>query len=221
MTIDQSGSGGRLLAVFPDEHEARRAVEDAERAAGRSLHPRISAPEDEQAALRAEMHEETSHSFVGAGNVGPFTKEMGKGLSLGAVVGGIVGAVVGVLLALALAPGLSIGLRLVIGLFVGIAAGSTLGFTLGGGIGARGPAEPLAAERGIPVTVDNQGESVVEALRRHRPIRLDVLDQHQAPAGTIETEDHRDDSGVVEDLGGKLAQGEGDWSQIREDDNRA
>lgn len=182
-------SPGQVLGVFRDARTARAA---ADAAAGVSGRPARTG-KDEVASLKAEMREELDNSIVGAGNVGPFTKEMTKGLVVGIFLGVIAGFVVTV--PLGFVPLGSIGLfpRLLIAAAVGGFAGATMGFVTGGGFGAKGPAQPLAAERGttvsVPVASAEEATKVAEAMRGHDPIRIDLTTAEGEPVGVVTTEE--------------------------------
>lgn len=206
-----------VIGVFEDDATARRAVDAAVRIVGEER-VRVGARRDERAALRSEMQEEIEHTIAGPGNIGPFTKEMTKGLLLGIVVA----TAVGIALALPFAFidfGPPLWQRFVIAALVGGAAGATLGFTVGGGWGAKAPGEPLGAERGVVVAVEvtagEEADRVASALAAEEPIRLDVLDEAGRRVETVTTEEHRLD-GVVQQVGDALRQEE-DWDAVRHD----
>jgi len=149
-------------------------------------------------SLKAEMREEVDNTFMGPGNVGPFTKEMSKGLVRQTVVWTIALAALGCLLALFDWPGsdLDFGARLVIGALVGAATGATIGFVWGGARGAmREPSgHNLAAERGVTVAVAAPGHlasDAVSIMRSAEPIRLDLGTPEGSPIDTIETDEVR------------------------------
>lgn len=187
-----SGGKSEIVAVFRDDGSARAAADAASRALS-GAKPRIGAEGVDVASLKAEMREEMQHTVAGAGNAGPFTKEMTKGLSVGALGGSLVGLVVGI--GLGFIPWGSIGLgpRLIIGAIVGASAGATLGFVAGGGLAAKGPAQPLAAERGTTVSIDvrtpEEIERVTEAMRGHDPIRIDLTTAEGDALSTLTTEE--------------------------------
>jgi hypothetical protein len=166
-----------IIGVFRDERTARAAAEAAAQVTSSSMTPRVGNAEDGVASLKAEMREEMQHTTAGAGNVGPFTKEMTKGLRTGTLVGIVAGAVLA--LPLGFIEWMSLGLvpRLLIAAAVGAAAGATVGF-MAGGFTAKGPGAPLAAERGTTVTIDvrtpEEIEAVTAVMRRHDPIRIDL-----------------------------------------------
>lgn len=149
-------------------------------------------------SMKAEMREEIDNSFIGPGNVGPFTKEMSKGIVRQTTVWTVAGAVLGCLLAFFDWPGsdLDFGARLVIAALVGAATGATIGFVWGGARGAmREPSgHNLAAERGVSVAVSAPGPKapeVVRIMRSAKPIRLDLGSLEGDPIATIETDEER------------------------------
>lgn len=182
---------GQVLGVFRDPRSAEAAAGAA--ASFASAPPQTGRDGDEAASLQAEMREELDNSVIGAGNVGPFTKEMTKGLIIGTILGVVVGFIVTV--PLGFVPLGSIGLlpRLLIAAVVGGFAGATMGFVTGGGFGAKGPAEPLAAERGTTVSVQvtsaEEATKVAEAMRKHDPIRIDLTTAEGEPITALTTEE--------------------------------
>lgn len=181
-----------VIGVFRDLEAARAAADAAARVASSGRAPRIGEAGGEVASLKAEMREEAEHTVVGPGNVGPFTKEMTKGLSAGTIVGIVVGALLALPLGLIEWADLDLGVRLVIAAAVGAAAGATVGF-MAGGFAAKGPGIPLAAERGTTVVIDVRGpeeiERVTEAMRRHDPIRIDLATADGDAVSTLTTEE--------------------------------
>lgn len=181
-----------VIGVFRDEGSARAAADAASRAVS-GASPRVGVEGDEVASLKGEMREEMQHTTAGAGNVGPFTKEMTKGLGVGVIGGSIIGLVLGLGLGLIPWGNVGLGARLIIGAIVGVAAGATFGFVAGGGHAAKGPSEPLAAERGTTVSIDvrtpEEVERVSEAMRGHGPIRIDVATAEGDAMSTVTTEE--------------------------------
>ena len=210
----------QLLAVFPDIDAARAAAEAVQRMGLPGDAVRIGDHEDEVRALRAEMHEEMSNTWVGPGNVGPFTEEMTKGLVVGSAIGAAVGALIGALAALVFMSNVDVLLRIVVGAAIGGLGGGVLGFVDGGGLGAKGPAEPLAAERGVPVLVRSNDLSVEQTLEEFHPLRIDLLNGQGHPVGTVATDEKG--SSVGEVAGGIArkvsSKTEGEWDSVREDD---
>jgi len=76
-------------------------------------------------------------------------------------------------------------------------AGATVGLVLGGGLGAKGPAEPLAAARGVTVGVEarsrEEGERVARIFGPLDPIRVDLMTAFEQPARTVSTEEEEED----------------------------
>lgn len=90
------------------------------------------ASSDEVNALRQEQRDEVESTMVGAGNVGPFTKGMSRGIAVWVPVCTIIGALIG----LALAPVvMEDGVILMV--IIGAVAGSVFGFSVGGFVGSR------------------------------------------------------------------------------------
>src|SRR5919202_1826084 len=89
--LRRTPSPRRLVAEFDSDTTAR--------AAAAALHDAGIATDDdtasdEVAALRGEMAEEMQHTIVGPGNVGPFTKEMTRGIVGGTIIATVIGAVI-------------------------------------------------------------------------------------------------------------------------------
>lgn len=142
-------------------------------------------------SIRAEMREEADNTIVGPGSVGPFTREMTRGIAAYVVLGVVAGAILALPLGLISIGSLGLGVRLAIAAALGAVTGATIGFELGGGLGAKGPAEPLAAERGVAVSVgveDSLAATVVRIMREAQPIRLDLGTIEGNPVDTITTE---------------------------------
>ena len=90
------------------------------------------ASDKEVNALRQEQRDEVESTMVGAGNIGPFTKGMSRGVSLWVPISTVVGALLG----LALAP-LLMEDGVILMVIIGAVAGATFGFTVGGFVGSR------------------------------------------------------------------------------------
>jgi hypothetical protein len=169
----------RVVGVFEDRGTAERAARAAQRAASLSEgQVQIDAEADERFALRGEMREEVDHTVAGPGPVGPYTKEMTKGLVRSHILWVPIGVVVGVALAFIPIGGTSLGFRLVLWAVVGAIAAVVAALAIGGGLSAKGPREPMAAERGVTVGImangAEQARSAAEALSQHDPIRVDA-----------------------------------------------
>jgi len=206
--------------VFPDLEAARAAARAVEQMGLPRQAVRVGDSEDEVRALRAEMHQEMTNTWVGAGNVGPFTEEMTKGFVVGSAIGSAIGALIGALAALVFMGNVDVPVRILIGAAIGAAGGGVLGFVDGGGLGAKGPAEPLAAERGVPVLVRSNDVAVEQTLEEFRPLRVDLLNGEGHPVGTVATDE--EGSSIGEIAGGIVRkvshETEGDWKPVREDD---
>jgi hypothetical protein len=150
-------------------------------------------PEDEVAAIHAEMREEVEHTVIGPGPVGPFTKEMTKGLAKAVPIGVVVGMAIALPFAFIPVSGVSFLVRLLVALGVGAAAGGTAGLVIGGGLGAKGPAEPVAADRGVTVRIPcrsrDEAKALADRLERLDPIRVDLMTAFGQPSGTVATEE--------------------------------
>jgi outer membrane lipoprotein SlyB len=204
-----------VIAVYRDEQEARRAAEGL-RQSGDVGEVRVGDRADEQQVLRSEMQEEMEHTFVGPGNVGPFTKEMAKGTAVGTLVATAFGAIAALPFGL-LEFGPALWQRFLVAAAVGAFAGATVGFVAGGGLAAKGPADPLAGEEGVAVAVTatpgEETERVARLLAAHDPIRLDVTDSDGRVVDTVRFEDES----VAHHLGETLRRPAGDWSGARHD----
>lgn len=218
---EQQASNEKVVAVFSDERAARAAAEAARRDGIDASAIHIDSALDERSALQAEMREEMEHTMAGAGNVGPFTKEMTKGLGFGVIVGGALGVALAVPAAFMFFTEEQLVVRLVIAVFVGAVAGGTVGFVAGGGLAAKGPVEQLAAERGTTLSITGGGQAAVDVLQRYQPIRLDVVLDGQ-PVDTVATEEPEVGDGAFDRLRDKVVRGEaqGDWSTLPEQEEQ-
>jgi hypothetical protein len=190
MTEDTSNRSGqpdhKVVGVYRDRDEAEDAARAARQAGAREVS--VDAPEDEVTALRGEMREEAENSFMGPGNIGPFTKEMARQGFTGTFAGALVGAL------LALPVGLAAdGLPLITRLIIAVCVGATAGALIGGGFFRvrRDAREPLASEKGV--TVGAQGPpQAVEAMEAEDPVRIDLTTVEGEPEETITTEEEQD-----------------------------
>jgi hypothetical protein len=197
MTQRRSG----VIGVFPSEDAARRAAAAAEAAGADPSVIRIGDEQDRRRELEAEMLDEVDHSVMGPGSVGPFTKEMTKAIVPLTIICGVVGLLVALPFAAIHFGGFSLGGRLLIVGVVGAAVGGVVGFQIGGSYGSRRPEEPLAAERGVVLAIDDAPPSAIDVLKSMQPIQLDEFDPNGQPIGAIVLDD--DDSrhgGVVEEI---------------------
>ena len=208
-----------IVGVFEDEERAAAAAERAGTAAS-GADVRVGDARDERAALRGEMREETEHVMAAPGNVGPFTKEMTKGIVLCTLLCAGVGVVLALVLGfLPVAERFSLWGRVVVAVLIGGFAGATVGFVVGGGFAAKGPGDKLASERGVAVGVtveEAQAGKAAEALAEQEPIRVDVMRGEGRPVTTVATEEERTSGGVVDDLQPEKSGGQGGGRQAGE-----
>lgn len=176
-----------LEATFLEGDRAREAVDRLRN----DLRARVTIDRaDAGAALRAEMRDEVEATVAGAGNVGPFTKGMTRGLAIWIPVATAIGVVLGLVIGLTpWGAGLSLTVRLLAGAAIGLFAGATVGFVAGGFVRSRqeGEGGSLPAERGTVVGVhaDNpdeieRAERIVTGLGAERVARVD---RHGTPLG--------------------------------------
>lgn len=192
-------SGIRLVGVYESEGDARAAAAVARRVGAPEVSIRIERAVDRLASVQGEMREEMDHTVAGPGNVGPFTKEMGRGMVLGIVVGGVLGALVALPFAALEFGGFAWWARVLTVVVAGVLVGATAGWVIGGGFGARRPEEALAAERGVTLAVPAL-PGMEEALAGTEPIRLDVVQPDGRPVRTVTTEADRDPERVVDTI---------------------
>jgi outer membrane lipoprotein SlyB len=175
MSTEPAFRSHNVVAVFENMQSARSAMEAAKQAGADESRIRLNDRNDEVASLRGEMRQQSEETFVGPGNVGPFTDEQTKGLTFGTAIATPIGAVIGLLIGLIpmgwLFGDLDLGLRLLIGAAVGAVAGATVGFTAGGGVRPFMEGDDaLAAEKGVTLgfTSNDPEEAarIADALRR-------------------------------------------------------
>jgi hypothetical protein len=176
-----------VVAVFPSEATALVVRDDLESHGVSADRIRIEDARDEVSSLRSEMRQELDDSFAGAAIAGPYTKEMSKGVVRYAIIGALIGALVLVPLSFIPVAGLAWWVRLLIGLAIGALAGLTCGAMIGGPLAARGPADALAAQRGVTLSVQDSGEAVETIMAGYHPLRVDVVDADLNPIEVVET----------------------------------
>ncbi len=155
-----------LAATFPDAASAERAaaaVRDEERGVSVEVGTRGA----EREALYGEMRDEVETTVVGAGNVGPFTKGMTKGIVTWVPIGTIAGALIGLLFGFIPWPDVGTGLRFLIWGVAGAFAGATAGFVVGGLAKPREEeeGEELEAEAGVNLSVSSDDPAALERVR--------------------------------------------------------
>lgn len=181
--------------MFRDTTTARAAADAVRRANLPQVSVELADHSDELAAIRGEMYDEMSHTIVGPGNVGPFTREMTRGLLGGIVLGGAIGAVIAAPLGLFAFGGLSLGVRLIVAAAIGALAGSAWGFFAGGAgrweVAVEG--RELATERGVTVGIWVRGnearERASQILSDYEPIRVDQVTPEGGVLRTVATEE--------------------------------
>lgn len=155
-----------LAATFPDSAAAERAAA-AVREAEDGVIVAVGSHDAERDALYAEMRDELEATVVGAGNVGPFTKGMTKGLMTWVPIGTVAGALIGLLFGFLPWPDVGTVLRFLIWGVAGAFAGATAGFVIGGLAKpiAEHEGEELQAEAGVNVSVGGEDPAVLERAR--------------------------------------------------------
>jgi hypothetical protein len=166
--------GHRVVGVYRDRESAAAAAEAARRAGATDV--RVGDDADVRTALEGEMAEELEQS-VGGLTLGPVTQEGARGAAAAMAVVAIAGCLIGL-------PFAAIGMgdwplwaRLLLTGGVGAAGGAVVGFIWGATLGNPGPSRRLAAETGITVGADVDGDAVAVAagMNELSPIRLDVV----------------------------------------------
>jgi hypothetical protein len=213
--------GHRVVGVYPDGRSAAEAAERARQAGGGAV--RIGDDADIRAALEGEMAEELEQSVGGVG-LGPVTKEGALGAAVAGAAGAVIGCLIGLPFAAVTMGGWAVWARLSLTGGVGLAGGALVGFIWGATLGNPGPSRRLAAEAGVTVGADVDGDAMVVASRMKEvaPIRLDVVGELGPRAITTEerrrgehTEEQMEDA--AETVGKRvLHQTTGDW---HDDDN--
>jgi hypothetical protein len=139
-------------------------------------------------AMKAEMREEADNTIVGPGSIGPFTREMSRGIVRQVAVWTLALAVLAAPVGLIGFIDLPVVTRVVIAAAVGAVAGSVIGFMLGGGLGAKDGYDPLATERGITLSIttpDTLAAEVVRIVCDAQPLRLDLGSLEGSPLETV------------------------------------
>jgi hypothetical protein len=195
---NQPSFENRVVGVFRDRARAEAAAQAARRAGNLSADQiRFDAQEDQRFALRGEMREEVDHTIAGPGPVGPYTKEMTKGLVRAFEIWIPIGIVVALPIALIPIGQTSLAFRLVLWGIVGGVAAGVAALAISGGLSAKSPNEPLAAERGVTVGVitggPDQARTVADALAKMDPIRLEA-GVAERPTGMVAREPEEDEA---------------------------
>jgi hypothetical protein len=168
----------------------------------------------DRASLRGEMREELERSFVAPQAALAMTKDMTEGAAAMVPIGVLVGALLGLPLGFIEIGELPLWGRLLIAAAIGAFTGSLVGLIVGAGAGAKGPVDPMAAEKGVTVRVRSADGRALEILHAHHPLRLDVVTPEGIPEGYLP----EDGAASVIEGGHRVAdrmdQGGGDWSHV-------
>ena len=145
----------------------------------------VDKDEDQRAALRGDMRDEVEATFIGPGNVGPWTKAQSKGIVKWVVIGTAVGAIGMFLIGLLVWPSAT---GLVNSAAIGATAGATFGFVIGGFLGPRkyGEGHPDAETRSVVGIHADSAQEVEKADRLVRGgdvARVDRVDAAGRPVG--------------------------------------
>ena len=186
-----------LVAVYRDRETAEAVAHELSNVPDVSLEAvRVSDAADRLLSVRAEMDAEVAEGW-GSPGLGAFvTAEMMRGAVLLALLIGAIGVLVGLPIGYFLFVGdASVWEKLGLGALVGGLFGATVGGLLGGGFAMQSPEEKLAAERGVPVALEDASPAAEEVMARYEPIRLDKFEdgervdtpQAEGPAGVLET----------------------------------
>ncbi|MFP5326632.1 MAG: hypothetical protein ACLGHT_04020, partial [Acidimicrobiia bacterium] len=124
-------------------------------------------------------------------------------------LGGVIGAVVIMLLAPFVLTDMSVVSRLVILGACGFVAGSTVGLVAGPGFSAKGPDEPVAAERGVTVSMPLTDPGMREVFSNAGAIRVDEVTDQGEPVINLEAEGDGQDREGVERMADDLTDSEG------------
>ena len=170
----------RVLATYGSRRDADAA---AERARGEGLDVSVDSERDERSVMRAEMRDETEAAVVGAGNVGPFTKGMTRGIVFWVPILGAIGTVIGAILGSLIWGSSTLGTvgGAVVGGVIGAVAGGTAGFVAGGFVRPRqeGEGGEMDAEKGTVVSIrvrtPEEAERARAVLERGDPMRVDEV----------------------------------------------
>ena len=176
-----------LLVVYPTQSEAdraRRALLDAGVPDG-DIH--IGRQSDLVTALRAEMHEEVTNSWVVPNAGVAYSKESARGLSIFSLALGALGLLIAFPLAL-WDFGSSYWVRFAIIAAVAVTAGRTISLVAGPASTSERPTRQPGAAKGIVLRVDQDTPELRRLLSDLNPIRLDEVAHDDQPIDTVTTE---------------------------------
>ena len=170
----------RLVAVFRDRDEAEQVAADLRRAGVHGDAVRIGDERDGVASIRSEMRDELDHS-TGAERAGWFA----------VILGAVIGAVVGMPFAFIPMDDVAWWGRVLVTCGIGALAGAAVGFVAGGSLALGGPADEVAAQRGVTLAVADDVERARAIVLARRPLRLDLVEAGQLPVEPLATDDDR------------------------------
>jgi hypothetical protein len=192
----------RVVGIYESE-DAARAAADAARTAGAppdEIH--VNEPLDRVASVQGEMRAQMDRTVAGPGNIGPFTNQAQRGMTLGIAGVSAIGLVLALPFALIEFGGWSFPTRLWIVALIGALFGTVAGYLIGSGFGTQRLEEPLAAEWGVPVSAP-ASKAVTEAMAQPHLIRLDLVDLDGQPVRTLASEPPQP---VTREIGKHIAQ---------------
>lgn len=198
----------RLVAVFSTGDDAERAIERAVDA-GVSRDDIQMGDAAERASMRAEMRQELEGSLISPQAAVALPNEAAKGALGTSLLYGVACAVALMVLAPFLLDDMNLLGRLAILGGIGFVAGSTIGIVVGPGFAAKGPNEPIAAERGIPVSVPLTNDRVREIFMSAGAIRVDEVTDAGEPIINLSSEGDGQDRSAAQRTADDLADSDG------------
>jgi hypothetical protein len=175
------------VAVFRDRNEAERVAADLRAAGVPGDAVRIGDERDTLGSIRSEMRDELDHS-TGAERAG----------WLAVVLGAVIGAVVGLPFAFIPTDDLAWSARLLVTCGIGALAGAAVGFVAGGSLALGGPADQVAAQRGVTLALEDDVDRARGIVVARRPLRLDLVEAGQLPVEPLATDDDHEVRGRLE-----------------------
>jgi hypothetical protein len=185
--VNDHGHSRTLVAVFRDRNEAERVAADLRAAGVPGDAVRIGDERDTLGSIRSEMRDELDHS-TGAERAGWFA----------VVLGAVIGAVVGLPFAFIPTDDLAWSARLLVTCGIGALAGAAVGFVAGGSLALGGPADQVAAQRGVTLALEDDVDRARGIVVARRPLRLDLVEAGQLPVQPLATDDDHQARGRLE-----------------------
>lgn len=164
-------AGTRIIGIYPDRDTALAV----QRELAGMVEERVIHLDDPIDARHAKIAEDQAQG----GTVGPLpatppmTGSTMKASMGGALLGGAIGAVAMGLIGLFPLVDLALLPRLLLFAIIGGAGGSVVGWLSGGYVGGHVATKPLAADRGVALSVDVDDDRALQVMAEHHPIRLD------------------------------------------------